>query len=31
VVDVAATGALFIEVSGSGGVAFGWYEVVGGG
>lgn len=29
VIDVPVSGALFIEVQGQGGVAFGWYEAVG--
>ncbi len=29
VVDVAAAGALFLEVVGGGGSAFGWYELAG--
>lgn len=28
VIDVATTGALFLEVIGNGGLAFGWYEAV---
>ena len=28
VIDVATTGALFLEVFGTGGLAFGWYEVL---